>query len=204
MTSVGEVTDLELSDAIAELAGWDDETFREEVNADLRFSQAEDDPVRYRLRRAALRSPDLIDRWYTCLLMIAKSVEGQLAALQEDHEAEKADLRRQMLEAEQTGNDKVMFQVQRKREQAKARFSRARAGKVRFKTGLEEWVIEARGLRDRLRPSMYDSIVADERNHYAAEALRLRNAIRDHQTTLLSDDTLDPSPADEKLWLSLG
>lgn len=195
------LTDTNVERMQDELLGLRDIDFRTEVDADLRRAPREPaEAARHELRRRALRTPELIDRWYTVLMMMSRSVDGQLAALDEDHQAEKADLRMELPPEDRDGNPKW--------EEPKVAYARARAGKLRFKTGLDEWVIEARHLRDQFRYATYDQIVInqvviEERNHYAGEAQRLRDAVREHHEALLADDDIDPSPADEKLWTVL-
>lgn len=191
-----------VADMIAELAAADDRTFRAEVDSDLRPRASAGDP-RHWVRRAALRSPDLVDRWLTTLLMMSKSVEGQLASKQEDHEAEKARLRIGINKAEQSGNEERIRKARTAWESAKQNYAIMRGDKLRFKTGLDEWIVEARGLRDSLRAAMYDSIVAEERNYYAERARDLRQAIAEHKDKILDDEGYEASDADERLWSCL-
>lgn len=189
---------------IRRLAVMDDRGFRQEVDADLRRPGARDNRREYEIRRAALRSPELVDRWNTTLMTMSKSVEGQLASKQEDHEAAKAELRQRIaLLAKDPSRADELFQARQEWEQIKKDYATARAQMLRFKTGLDEWVIEARALRDASRATMYDSVVAEERNYYAAQVQMLRAAIDAHRTEILEDEDYEPSSADERLWACL-
>jgi hypothetical protein len=191
---------------VDELLSMPEDQFRVEVDRDLRREEYDTDgPDRYQARRAALRcrDPQLTERWYTLLLRMACSVDGQLAAMHEDNEAKKASLRSQIADAAHNRDDRRSRTLARQWEKQKEGFSTSRAKLLRFKTGLDEWVIEARMLYDSTRNSMYEQIVAEERNHWAAETSRLRSAIREHQQAILDDDGVDASPADEKLWEAL-
>lgn len=190
------IDDTVVDDEIDRLADLDDTTFRAEVDADLRSARTRNPKAI--TRAAALRSNDLVDRWYTTLQMMSVSVEGQLAAAQEDHAAERAALRSRMASA----SHREQPALQEQWEESKGRFSRARAAKLRFKSGLDEWIVEARSLRDSLRDSMYDSIVAEERNHWAERYRVLHDAVAAHEAATLADD-LEPTEQDTKLWASI-
>lgn len=188
-----------VEDMVRRLAAMDDRVFRKEVDADLRRPEPSDRQA-HENRRAALRTPELVDRWNTALQMISKSVEGQLASKQEDMAAARAALARQI--AKTTPGSPEWIKLKDQQEAAKEAYATSRAQMLRFKTGLDEWVIEARALRDSLKATMYDSIIADERNHYAAQVQELRAAIDAHRTQMLDDD-YEPSSADELLWACL-
>jgi hypothetical protein len=203
MTALTVGRDPHVESMIRRLAVMDDRGFRQEVDADLRRPGPRE-RREYEVRRAALRSPELVDRWTTVLLTMTKSVEGQLASKQEDHEAAKADLRQKIATLEQTApHSDDLFKARQEWEQLKKEYAQSRAQMLRFKTGLDEWVIEARALRDSLRSTMYDSVVAEERNHYAAQVQVLRAAIDAHRTRILEDEDYEPSSADERLWACL-
>lgn len=203
MTTLTVGRDPQVDTMIRRLAAMDDRGFRQEVDADLRRPGRDDDKRLYETRRQALRSPELLDRWNTTLLTMSKSVEGQLASKQEDHEAAKAALRIQMAELERKHDAVKLHEAKQKWEKLKQDYATARGNMLRFKTGLDEWVIEARALRDATRSAMYDSVVAEERNHYAAQVQRLRGAIESHRTQILEDEQYEPSSADERLWSQL-
>lgn len=173
------------------------EEFRSEVDRDLRPLRAGDTTNKvYAVRRAALRTPTVVDRWFTTLSQIAKSVDGQLAAKTEDYEADRADLRAQILACTNSREEKVLKQALERR---KSDYSRSRAGTLRFKSGLDEALIEARSLRDSVRDRLYDSVVAEERNRYAVRVTALEDAIREHRDALFAAD-MDPEDHDERLW----
>lgn len=211
MTETPTFTEL-VEGEIRRLAGLPAQAFRQIVDQDLRVERrpGSNPSQQQRVTAAALRSKDLVERWHTILLQMLVSVEGQLASAQEDQTAAQARFRRE--------TDRLEREVQVKRGPAREAASRklqekqtewlltrekyatARAGRLRFKSGLDEWLIEARSLRDQYRATMYDSVVTEERNHYARVAGDLRGAISEHREAILADDALEPSAADERLW----
>jgi hypothetical protein len=168
------------------------ESFKDFVDRDIRghTTQAEAE---------ALRSPALAERWLTTLTMMQRSIEGQLAAKQEEFQAERARLRRErrrLTDPDQIDRtDDVLDRLQENH-------SRDRAKKLRFKTGLDEALVEARAVVDALRGHKYDSLVADERNYYAEQRRLLEEAIRLHQAQMLAEG-IEPGEHDEKLWEAL-
>ena len=168
------------------------ESFKDFVDRDIRghTTQAEAE---------ALRSPALAERWFTTLMMMQRSIEGQLAAKQEEFQAERARLRR-LLRSEQVSH--VRTQIEDQLDRLQEDHSRDRAKKLRFKTGLDEALVEARAVVDALRGHQYDSLVAEERNYYAEQRRLLEEAIRLHQAQTLADG-IEPGDHDEKLWEAL-
>lgn len=188
-----------IHDEARRLNGLDPTSFKTEVNADLR---PEAHGAQSRIRHEALRSPAVVDRWFTTLSQIAKSVDGQLAAKIEDNQATKAALRAEIIGLEEGGlteDGKSLKDLQRDLEVLASKYARARAGTLRFKTGLDETLIEARALRDSLRDRLYDTVVADERNRYAARVKVLEEGIAAHQQAA-DLAGLDPEAHDEMLW----
>lgn len=204
MTTLTVSRDPHVEAMIRRLTAMDDRGFRQEVDADLRRPGPRDDKRQHDLRRSALRTPELVDRWNTTLLAMTKSVEGQLASKQEDHDAARATLKIRIAELEQDPTRRAeLFEARQEWEKLKLDYATARAQMLRFKTGLDEWVIEARALRDATRATMYDSIIAEERNYYATQVQILRAAIDAHRSQILDDEDYEPSSADERLWSCL-
>lgn len=183
----------DVTDVARSLMALDYDAFKNEVNADLRPN---DETPNQRARHAALRSPMLVDRWFTVLTQMAKSVDGQLAAKTEDYEADKAGIRAKILKEK---DPRRVNALRAQLEETKAKYARARAGTLRFKCGLDEALIEARALRDSTRDRLYDTVVADERNRYAARILVLTNAIDEHRHACDIAD-ITPEDHDERLW----
>jgi hypothetical protein len=181
-------TEATVNPAIERLMHLPEDEFRDIVDADLRRRARRDDAE-------ALRSPELVDRWFAALTAMAKSVEGQLAAREEDFRSRTAAVKAEMGLAV---NDEQVADLRVKLHMMQADYSRGRSGTLRFKSGLEEWIIEARYLRDNQRGRMYDSIVAEERNHALARVRELEAAIQEHRDNFGPDD--DVTPEDEKLW----
>lgn len=180
------------------LLALDHMSFRKEVDRDLRPLDQDASPgqaEKWKARHAALRSPACVDRWFMALSQMSKSVDGQLAAKADDYEAKRAEIRGQLVGA--TGPQEKG--LRRSLETLKSEYSRARANTLRFKTGLDEALIEARSLRDSVRDRLYDSVVAEERNFYARRVTALQDAIRAHQDAFTEGD-IDPEPHDLHLW----
>lgn len=158
------------------------------------------------LESAALRSPALVDRWLTALLAASKSVEGQLSARKMDYDATKAGLKRKIVNLEYKERtegltpeeDEELRDTRDRLLAALERYSKSRSGTLRFKSGLDEWIIEARSLRDGLRDRLYDTVVVEERNRFAQRIRVLEEGIRAHRDSYPDDD--DPSDFDEDLW----
>lgn len=168
--------------------GQSGETFRDLVDRDIRG--------RTTVREAALlRSPDLAELWLATLTAMQRSIEGQLAAKQEEFLAERARIRRLARRDPDGDYANDLDALQQKH-------SADRAKKLRFKTGLDEALIEARSVVDALRGSQYDSIVAGERNYYAEQRRLLEEAIRLHQAQITAEG-IEPSEYDEQLWSAL-
>lgn len=182
-----------------DLRDLDDETFRAVVDADLRRRSHKNlrdiDPAVSR----ALRSSEFIDRWLSALLVIDKSIEGQLAAKDNEYEGDAAALRSKRIVLDmrlaQSPNDFDLLEEQAflwaAEESLRARHLQGRTSVLKFKTGLDERILEARSLRVRLlgidlAPEL------DEDNE------RLRNAIADHRETLSSYRAAEPP--DRALW----
>lgn len=144
----------------------------------------------------ALRSPESAEQWLATLTMMQRSIEGQLAAKHEEFQAERARLRREKRRLTDLDEIDRTADVLDRLQEA---HSRDRAKKLRFKTGLDEALVEARAVVDALRGHKYDSLVADERNYYAEQRRLLEEAIRLHQEQMLAEG-IEPGDHDEKLW----
>lgn len=165
------------------LAGVDDEAFRAAVDVDLR-------------RKAphgvadALRSAGLRRRWLSTMIAMQRKVEGSLAGRREEFMSYVADYERRLADLEQgrqrargrarTALNRSIHELKGERQRHEAKYREARAGAIRFKTGLEEWIIEARRL-----------CYGDDVDGLIAQIERHREA------TLANGG---PSDADRELW----
>lgn len=169
-----------------------DEEFRQVVDDDLRGkADAKISPQ--------LRKPENVDRWYSVLLAMTKSVEGQLAARRSDWDGLRTHLGSEIALKTGTNEEAILrAQLQSERE----RYLKWRAGIIRFKTGLDEWLAEARHLRDRTRGDMIERVTKDERAFLSSRVRTLEEAIRRHRDHLLAEDLDDEAheKADEALW----
>lgn len=182
----------------------DDEAFRDVIDDDLRKRGEDRSDWETGL---VLRHPLVVERFYMELLRLGKSIEGQLSTLEADYQARRARLEAKLSIAQsQVATGRANGETQGKivnmtadLKTQRSEFMSDRAKKLRFKTGLDMHTIEVRYIVDSLRPS-FESLVAEERNHYSARCRQLENAIRDHQTAVLDDTSIEPSRADEELW----
>lgn len=176
-----------IEDLTAKLAAMPEVEFRGQIDDDTRGKGSPE-------LAAALRSEALMERWYEALLAMQSSVEGQLAAKGADSRAKVADFRRRLNGS--MGKDKDRLNELLLFEQAQS--ERWRAGAVRFKSGIEEKLLEARRLlRAHDNPLVTDR-TAEERNRALARISVLEDAIRKHREAFPVED--DPSDADTELW----
>lgn len=125
----------------------------------------------------ALRDPLVADRWYYALVSMKKSVEGQLGAKRSD-----------LLKHRSPPRDRTEYH-------------RWRAGALRFKSGVEERLLEVRSRRHSLT---HIDTVQEERNVALAQMQNLKTAITSHKTSVLSDFADDEvSDADRTLWSAI-
>ncbi len=174
-----------------DLSQMDDEMFRQLVDRDLRSETTPEEA-------AALRSPEIVDRWVSVITAMSKKVEGHLAAKKQDFEATKSRIKAEINKAEARGSQAIVQKLKLQLEEEKERNAQSRAKTIRFKSGLEESMIEARHIRNTFRPS-YDSYIKDERNALAKKVRELEQAIIHHKEEQTEDDT-EPSAADIELW----
>jgi hypothetical protein len=167
-----------------EIARLPDEDFRALVDRDLRRENTEEEAQ-------ALRSPELVHRWYTILVAMSKSVDGQLAAKRQDYEAQKARLRGKFVQEEgviadaklqhdasrQLAAEERVRQLREEWALTSERYARSRAATLRFKSGLEETLVEARMFRDQIRDVLYDSVITEERDRLARRVRELEDEL---------------------------
>lgn len=123
----------------------------------------------------ALKSPEVVNRTYLTLIAMKKNVEGQLAAKRADYVRERSRL-----------HDGPNL---RAKEQE---YHSWRAGALRFKSGVEEFMVSVRGKRER----------PDDNYYLAYETLR--QAILTHKSAvLLALEHDEDTDADEALWTTV-
>lgn len=125
----------------------------------------------------ALRT-DVPERWYTALVAIKQSVESQLAAKSSD-----------VKQLDPTTPEYTA---------AYRDYHRWRAGALRFLSGIDTRISEARPLRNALYDNQYSEILKAERNAAYRETLQLREAIRCHRRKVTEE--FDPNEFDQALW----
>lgn len=190
------------------MAALGDQPFRDIVDDDLR--RRGDDREDWTTGQV-LRHPMVVERFYTELLRLGKSIEGQLATIEADYRSREARLQQKLGIAHSQTKRPGASEEDREKAHGKvvnltadilknkSEYMADRGKKLRFKTGLDMTTLEVRYLVDSLRPP-YESLVGEERNHFSARCRLLESAIRDHQTSVLEDSSVEPAPADEKLW----
>lgn len=190
--------------------------FRDLVDRDLRRRSTTKPSELDEEASALLRHPDVAPRWHNVLSRMQKSVEGQLAARDADYEASRSSDRSFIISKERELEklrehapsehpeqlDKIKDEITARRlrmEEKKQRYLVARAKSLRFKSGLEQHMIEARGVLERSNVELYRSVVATERNHLARRVEELEAAIRRHRDGTLKE-VEEESSFDEQLW----
>jgi hypothetical protein len=128
-----------------DLLGFSDEEFRAVVDADVRGKSEED------IQHALRSDPHLIRRWYDTLLSMKASVEGQLSAKAAEAKAEKLE----SLVADKRRDGLV----------AQASYERWRSGALRFRSGLESTILEARRHLDDHEAEVFRTAILAHRNH---------------------------------------
>lgn len=167
-----------------------------ELSAD-DFSQIVDSELRAKVPpevAAALRAPANLDRWVAALEEILISVEGQLTVRADDYLARRALLEIRIEDGDAAARPELHL--------LRSEYFKRRSGTIRFKSGLEERLHEARFLRERALRTPLHRQMTEERNQYALQARRLSEAIAAHRRAL-EDDDIEPSEADERLWAAL-
>lgn len=167
---------VELSDGL-DLTTVSDEEFNDYVNADIRGTADAD-------VSAALREPDVLTRWYECLLTNKASVESQLA----HNKAERAD---QFARTYYRGDEGKQEWASYLADQTKWR-----SGAIRFKNGTDVKLVEAKRRLREVQEVSETSVLIRERNEAISRANTLRQAIIGHRETV--DD--EEEAADERLW----
>ena len=139
----------------------------------------------------ALREPPVIQRFYSMLSQMQRSVEGQLAAGRADMKSRTAKMKLRHAPAEEY-------------QQALANHENWRAGALRFKTGCEQRMAEIAGLLRVIDSEFLADRVKEERNDALARVKELEDAIRRHRDHTCDDATCsqgrDECSADEDLW----
>lgn len=187
------------------LANLSDEEFMPFVDVDLQPPDRRDPEV-----SEALRSPEVIQRYYTMLLWKSKSTEGQLAAKEADYEARKARLEGKLSIAEASSVRTDSTDEERNRaigravnlraelKTARSEYQQSRAKTLRFKTGLDMNLVQVRGAIRALDNKRLDQMIAEERNLLAQRVRELESAIDAHRQAVMSGH--DGDDVDDELW----
>lgn len=191
----------------------DDDLRRDSPNRDHRSDVSEE-------TSRALRSPAAVDRWHSKLARMAHQVGMELETRVERYLAALADLRGKILEQEQAlldAEDPAVVTAIRRHilslrievEKLEVDHHSAQARTLRFRTGLDQHLLEAQYLRDGVRDRLYDSVVTKERDRYASKCRDLESrvtvleeAITNHRALMKCDD-IEPTNNDRRLWATL-
>lgn len=167
-------------------------TFRRLVDADVRKKGTEE-------VAESLRSPQVVRRWLSALTAMAKSVEGQLAAREADLEV----LQLEYEKASRGASEAELAKLEAEYLSAQTREATWRASVLRFKTGLDEAITEAKQVQDAALATMFDLAVIAERNHALERIQVLEEAIRLHRDHNCSNEprcSYSSCVADTDLW----
>lgn len=168
---------------IQELLNMSDDDFRAIVDQDLRSDKSASE------RTTALRDKAIIPRWLSVLQAMLVSIEGQLATGEADFEA--------MQMALQLGSGNVQEQLL----STGQRYYEKRARQLRFKSGVDAMLIQARYLQSRFAPEI--ALVTKERNQLVIRVHELETAIYKHRSDVLTHDQAGPLVYDQELWKQL-
>lgn len=176
--------------ASVELLALTNDAFRDLVDLDIRGRSDE-------ATFTALRSALVVDRWYMTLVGMKKSVEGTLAAKQNDRRIELKALRRKLAN---TGTAQAAEKVQAEIDGVEDRYLRWRGGALRFKTGVEQSLAEAAWRRRILVTGHAATLMREERDGLDERLRALVKAVRNHRDKR-DDDEIDD--LDEELYETL-
>jgi hypothetical protein len=127
-----------------------DDEFKAIVNDDLRKQVTTE-------MADALRSPAVFDRWWGALVAMTKSLDGQLGSRRAEYRAEHASLLERMTQARWEDNAAEYRSAEAKLNRLREQYHRTRAGSLRFKSGLDEWMVQAATIR-RMRRNGVDQL----------------------------------------------
>lgn len=161
-----------------DLLALSDEEFRSVVDGAVRNRDPEDDDAR--AIRSDLLRPEIVDKTYFALIASKKSVEGQLAAKRADYVKSRA----------RTRHPDALRRIEET-------YRGWRAGALRFKSGVEEFLVEVRAARDR---NGEDNYLRKERNDSLVAFEQLRRAVIEHRDHVCGPECDNTCIADENLW----
>lgn len=138
----------------------------------------------------SLKDPQTLDRSYLALVTMKKSVEGQLAA-------KKADYVRNVAKTRQEARLR----------QIEEQYRQWRGGALRFKSGVETWLMILRQARQQTMPDLSHSLIREldkqERNKFMTAYDQLRSAVAEHRDHICDSSCDAECVADVKLWQAI-
>jgi len=143
---------------------------------------------------AALRTPEVAERWYQQLVASKKSAESQLAARSSETKANRLAL---LAAAETAVSEAQARDLRRRSLEVQEAHLRWKAGTIRFRAGVEASLSEASVLR-RVSPTYLPVALLDERAQLLQAVATLRAAIQTHRDSFAGED--EPDEADRELW----
>lgn len=175
-----------------------DDEFKVVVDADLRRHSVSERSLMPERLADELRSPQHRERWLSILLRMEANIQSQLDVRATDHEAALAELRLNHLAAGGVpDNARISVQI----ETLRTEYLRKRATALRFKGGLDATLIEAQHLVAELG-SDFESVAAEERDHFKTRSRKLESAIATHQA-LTEANEIPANDIDRTLWASI-
>lgn len=148
---------------------------------------------------AALRAPEVSDRWYHQLVSMKKSVESTLAAKTSEDKQQRLAL---IQAAEDAGPGPQSGDLRKRAASLYQDFLKWRTGALRFRAGVEERLAEA-SWRRRLTGSYVPTALLEERNRLLERVNVLTAAIKAHRDGMSDVDPDDIDEGDQALWAVL-
>lgn len=139
----------------------------------------------------ALRHPSVLSRWSNSLERLRLTTNGQFEAREAELEAARIDAE----EIRPSEESRLALAL------ARESFQRWRAEAVRFRTTVEDRLLEAAYLQERLQQESEAQAAAEELEALRAQVAELEAAIATHRAAIHEDDAAEP---DRQLWRLLG
>lgn len=161
----------------------------------------------------AIRDPTVLRRWYEVLVGLQKSVEGQLAAMGAEGRARTAKFQAKLLQIDGRFTGATLPEALKERQsqirkarqdqaEAEAELERWRTSAIRWKTGNEDRLTEAKFLLRSEGDDFFMDRTVEERNRAMARVLELEAALRQWRDSFTPEDEL--SPEDLELMKHVG
>lgn len=172
-----------------------EDEFNEVVNNDVRDTAT-------RAQSKALRTPEMSGRWLNALHSLKRSVESQFVSARAERAVKASEFARSKTGKISivTGQGKGDSVTQQMTELEFAAWQEKwRSGAVRFLSGVEDCIVEAKDIRNDIRTEEKVTLLLIERDVLFKDLLKLRTGIMTHRETVSEDEDAS-AEADENLW----